>query len=168
VKPREDVGPALEVGKCYTLVIDRDWLDAAGDPLQHALEKRFTVTAPVELAIDPKLWKLQVPSAGGRAPLTATFPRPLDHALAERLLDVIDAEGRPISGIGKVSQSETVWEFTPKEPWATGAYGLVVDAALEDVAGNRVGRAFEVDDSKPSEREAKAETAVLPFTVAER
>ena len=30
LKPREEVGPVLEAGKSYSLVIDRQWLDALG------------------------------------------------------------------------------------------------------------------------------------------
>ena len=33
LKPREEVGPVLEAGKSYTLVIDRQWPDAQGNPL---------------------------------------------------------------------------------------------------------------------------------------
>src|SRR5262245_1541446 len=34
LKPREDLGPVLEEGKTYTLVIDRAWTDANGNPLR--------------------------------------------------------------------------------------------------------------------------------------
>jgi hypothetical protein len=33
LKPREELGPILHPGETYTLVIDRGWLDAAGQPL---------------------------------------------------------------------------------------------------------------------------------------
>ena len=29
LKPREEVGPVLEAGKSYSLVIDREWVDAS-------------------------------------------------------------------------------------------------------------------------------------------
>ena len=34
LKPREEVGPALEEGKSYTFVVDRAWHDAQGDSLK--------------------------------------------------------------------------------------------------------------------------------------
>src|SRR5262249_20228739 len=41
LKPREEVGPALEEGKRYTLVIDRAWSDAEGNPLKETHRKTF-------------------------------------------------------------------------------------------------------------------------------
>src|SRR5262249_58737339 len=43
VRPLEEIGPALESGKSYTLVIDREWKDAAGNPLRDAFRKTFKV-----------------------------------------------------------------------------------------------------------------------------
>jgi hypothetical protein len=166
VKPREDVGTALVAGGTYTLVIDQDWPDAEGEPLKETYRKKFRVTAPVDVAIDPKVWKLQPPAAAGREPLSLTFPRPLDFALLHRLLQVTDAEGRAVKGKATVSQTETRWEFTPETPWSAGDYQLVVDTRLEDVAGNRVGKPFEVDEFHPVEREVQVESVKLPFTVA--
>src|SRR5262249_27975304 len=41
LKPREELGPALEDGKNYTLLIDRDWPDARGNPLKETFRKAF-------------------------------------------------------------------------------------------------------------------------------
>ena len=43
VKPLEEVGPSIEAGRSYTLVIDRDWPDASGAPLVTAHHKEFWV-----------------------------------------------------------------------------------------------------------------------------
>ena len=40
------------------------------------------------------------------------------------------------------------WQFVPQQPWAAGEYSLMVEPNLEDVSGNRVGRAFEVDEDR--------------------
>ena len=39
LKPREELGPVLEAGKSYQLVVDRDWLDAEGNPLKTEFRK---------------------------------------------------------------------------------------------------------------------------------
>ena len=39
VLPLEEIGPALETGKNYSLVIDSDWKDGAGEPLQAGLRE---------------------------------------------------------------------------------------------------------------------------------
>ena len=46
----------------------------------------------------------------------------------------------------RIEDSETRWLFTPRDAWLAGDYDFVAFAFLEDLAGNRVGRAFEVDN----------------------
>ena len=165
LKPREEVGPALEEGKSYTLVIARRWADAAGNPLKEEYRKSFTVGPPEDAIVDPKTWKLTPPAGGKTEPLTVRFPNPLDHALLHRMLTVTDAERKPIAGTVRVSNEETVWQFTPQSAWKPGDYRLVADTALEDLAGNSIARPFEVDVLRPVQREPKVETVRLPFQV---
>lgn len=55
--------------------------------------------------------------------------------------------GGPVAGDADVRAAETRWVFTPREPWQDREYQLAALAALEDTAGNRVGRPFEVGTS---------------------
>jgi hypothetical protein len=165
LKPREEVGPVLEEGKSYTLVIDREWQDAEGNILRETFRKKFTVGPPDDEPIDPKNWELAPLSAGSRQPLMVRFPKPLDHALLHRLIWVANAAGKRVPGTASVSQEETEWRFTPENPWPPGEFHLVVDKALEDLAGNTVGRPFEVDVFRPVQRELKSETVKLPFRI---
>ena len=171
LKPREEVGPVLEEGKSYTLVIDRDWPDAEGNVLREAFRKKFTVGSPDDEPIDPDKWKLHAPFAGDpneREPLTVSFPKPLDHALLHRLIWVTDATGKKVPGTVTVDKEETRWHFHPTNGvWQAGAYRLVIDKSLEDLAGNNVGRPFEVDVFRPIQRQVKSETVKLPFVVRE-
>jgi hypothetical protein len=48
--------------------------------------------------------------------------------------------------------------FTPAERWKPGDYELVVDLALEDLVGNRIGRPFDVDLSGPAPSRIAAKT----------
>src|SRR5581483_747984 len=66
LKPREDLGPVLEEGKSYTLVIDRDWKDAEGEALKESFKKTFRAVAADETPPEPKTWRLEAPAAGGR------------------------------------------------------------------------------------------------------
>jgi hypothetical protein len=168
LKPREDLGPVLEAGKRYTLVIDRAWTDAEGNPLKEPYRKPFRAGPPEEKAIDPKQWRVQPPDAGGREPVTVLFPAPLDHALLQRLVWVEDDSGRKIAGTVTVGVAETRWQFVPADPWPAGTYRLVADTRLEDRAGNSIARPFEVDVFRPVEREVKTETVKLPFVVPAR
>ena len=98
-------------------------------------------------------------------PLTVSFPKPLDRALLERMLWVADTAGAKVPGKVTVAAEETRWQFTPEQPWPAGNYQLMAATALEDLAGNSIGRPFEVDVFRPVQREVKTETVKLPFEV---
>ncbi|HEV2949992.1 MAG TPA: hypothetical protein VGX70_21625, partial [Gemmataceae bacterium] len=166
LKPREEVGPALEEGKSYTLVIDSDWTDAEGNPLKESFRKSFRAGPPDDNPIDPKSWKIKLPSASSRDPLVVIFPKPLDHAMLERVVGVTDAAGHPLDGTISVTEKETHWSLTPKQPWQAGHYHLTADTTLEDLAGNSIGRPFEVDVFHPIQRQVKSETVKVPFDIA--
>jgi hypothetical protein len=165
LKPREEVGPVLEEGKRYTLVVDADWHDATGQTLVGELRKSFDVGPPDNAPLDTALWKIDPPAAGARAGLVVRFPEPLDHSMLERVVEVADSSGRKIAGSIEVLDGETRWQFTPAEPWQAGEYRLVADATLEDLAGNSIGRAFDVDLFGPVQKTIETETVEIPFAV---
>jgi hypothetical protein len=90
----------------------------------------------------------------------AVFPKPLDYALALRAISV---PGVP--GVAALSSDETEWRFTPDTPWTEGDFHLAIDTELEDVAGNRIGRAFGVDIFTEVTRQITTQTVSLPFRV---
>jgi hypothetical protein len=159
--PNEEAGTPLKQGGRYTLVIDRDWPDASGRPLQHAFRKSFQVGPPDREPLDPKKWRV-TPTLQS---LVVEFPEPIDRALLDRLLEVIDSSGQTLAGSIEVDREETRWRFTPRDRWTPGDYVLRVGTALEDLAGNKIGRAFEVDVFERVEQEIRRETIDLPFRV---
>jgi hypothetical protein len=106
---------------------------------------------------------LRPPTAGTRDPLIVTFSEPLDHGLLQRTLGVSEEGGASLPGQTDVVNGETRWTFVPKEPWRAGAYRLVVLTILEDLAGNRIGRAFEVDEFDRTDRSAGPQSIAIPF-----
>jgi hypothetical protein len=158
--PLEEVGPAIEDGKRYTLVIDREWLDARGVPMQEGFRKSFRVGPSDRTPPDPSTWRLNGPKAGTSDPLVVNFPESMDWALALRLIDV---PGVP--GTASVDNNETEWRFKPNAPWKAGEYKLVIDTALEDLAGNRIGRAFDVDIFERVSEKISGKTVSLPFRI---
>jgi len=163
--PREEVGPPIEAGKRYTLVIDRDWRDAEGKLLRTGFQKSFQVGPPDHDPPDPRTWKLQAPGAGTSDPLSVEFPKPMDHALLLGLLDVTDPRGNSIPGSVQVEREETRWLFTPRDPWPAGQYFVVAGTTLEDLAGNTLNRPFEVDVFERVQERIARETTRLPFTI---
>lgn len=163
VKPLEDVGPAMVQGGRYELVISKDWADEKGAPMKAGFRKAFLVGPPDRAQPDVKKWKLKAPRAGSRGPLEVILDDSLDHALLHRLLWVEGADGREIEGEASVSDGETRWEFRPDLAWRDGDYKLVADEWLEDRAGNRIGRPFEVDIFEKVTERIEVKTVSLSF-----
>jgi hypothetical protein len=166
LKPREEEGPVLEEGHSYTLVVDQDWPDAAGFSLKESVRKPFSVRAPDDVPPDTANWKIEPPSEDNQNLLTVRFPEPLDRALLERVIWVETSSGERVEGEIQIDQQETRWRFRPSGPWKPAeAYALAVERILEDRAGNRVGRKFEVDVFEKIDRQVVAEIVRLPFEV---
>ncbi|WP_165231690.1 hypothetical protein [Aquisphaera insulae] len=165
VGPREGFGPVLEAGKDYTLRIDARWPDARGRPLKEAYRKAFRTTAADDACPDVAAWRIGPPAASSVAPLVVDSPEPLDHALFARLVRVQDADGRDVPGRADVSAEETRWSFVPERPWRPGRYRLIVDTALEDLAGNNLRRPFELDVFEPVSRRIESRVVERPFEI---
>lgn len=165
LKPREEMGPSLVEGESYMLVIDQEWLDAEGRPLKAGFKKSFRSDPPDDVQPDAKKWQVTAPHSETSEPLVASFNEPLDHAMLQRVLGVKDAEGNDVAGEIKVDQGETRWQLTPAAPWKPGKYALVIDAALEDLAGNSLSKPFEVDVFRQIDERPKVEVVEIPFEV---
>jgi hypothetical protein len=165
ILPHEEMGRSLAAGRKYTLLVDSDWRDAAGQPLASAFHREFRVGPPEERAINPADWQMERPAAGTRDPLAVSFRRPLDFALLHRALAVSRATGERVEGGVQIERAETRWLFTPRDPWVPGGHRLLAAAILEDGAGNRIGRAFEVDE-RVAPGAQRPRSAVLPFQIS--
>ena len=160
VKPLEEVGPALQEGKCYTLTISRAWLDATGTPLKQSFEKKFGVSASDRDAPNLSKWEITEPRASTRDPLEIEFSDPMDHALAQRMIHILD-----VAGTAKLSNNERTWTFTPDQPWKPGKHRLMVQTTIEDLAGNNIGKPFEVDLFSDVQKRITRETVSREFSV---
>jgi len=129
-------------------------------PLVESFEKTFTGGPSDRIPPDPKHWIVTAPKAGTSEPLTVDFSKPMDYALLQRMIDVPGVEGH-----STVDRNETRWSFTPTAAWKAGTYKLVADNILEDIAGNHIDRAFDVDLQQARPQQTTAPTATLPFTI---
>lgn len=165
LKPREEVGPILEQGHRYTLVIDRAWADAKGQPLGSEYRRQFHVGPPDQTSPAPRDWTIRAPGAGTRDSLEIRFPEPLDSALARRLIIVEDVQGLIVKGQVSLASAESVWSLKPDAPWKAGEHRLVIGTELEDLAGNAINRPFEVDQVGPISRRIETQKVMLSFQV---
>ena len=165
LKPREELGPAIVEGRSYSLVVDGAWRDATRTPLNAGARKHFRVGPPDETPIDTATWELAAPDANSRDPLLLRFGEPLDHSLLERVVRVIGPTGQRIAGTVATGDGEACWQFTPEQPWPAGNYQLTADTTLEDLAGNAIGRPFEVDEFDNVDEQIESKSVLLPFMV---
>jgi hypothetical protein len=159
VLPRDEIGAALEAGKTYTLQINPAWRDEERSPLVAAYRKVFTVVEEDRVAINPNRWTVASPEANSRKPLVIHFHEPLDSALALRLISL------PVAGVASLGANESSWSFIPDAPWAAGTFDISIDTALEDLAGNKVGRPFDVDTFNPITVRSGRGTVTLPVRI---
>jgi hypothetical protein len=158
------LGPALMAGKTYTLTIDAAWHDSEGRPLVQSVTKTFRATAAERRQPDPSRWRIMPPSSKSIDPFLIDFDEPLDEALLQRVLSVHDANGRPVPGRITLSDHERRWSFTPDSTWRAGHYTLSIETILEDLAGNSIGRPFEVDPNQGATAE-KPGVISIPVTI---
>lgn len=128
-------------------------------------EKSFLVGPPVRSAIEVSQWKLNPPAAGSRAAFEIELPRPLDQALASRMIVIVTGAGEAVSGRVALTEQERKWTLLPDRPWAVGKHRVTVRTTIEDLAGNNIGKAFEVDQFERINRRITTPTVELPFEI---
>jgi hypothetical protein len=167
VKPLEDVGPVFEAGESYALRLDAACRDAGGRPLRATFEKKFRIGPADRVSPDPQRWHIGAPAANTREPLTVDFDESMDQALALRLIGVT-AETRvsgAVRGDVTLTSDERRWTLVPDEPWQRGSHQLVVATTIEDLAGNNIGKTFDVDLAANSPRRTTGDTVSVTFEV---
>jgi hypothetical protein len=160
----EKIGPPIAEGKRYTLVIDRDWPDANGAPLVEGFRKAFRGGPAQRFPPDTKLWRITAPKVRTSEALVVDFPTPMNYTLLQRMIRVSGAWGI-VTGTVSVAREETQWRFTPQQPWEAGDFQLIVDTAIEDLAGNHIGQPFDIDTFNHITEHITSKTVSLPFAV---
>ncbi len=157
--PSKEVGPPLVAGGRYRLVVDAAWKDAESRSLRDGFVKEFSAGPAWRQGIDIREWKVVPPQAGTKEALTVDFPRPLDSALLQRCLKVVG-----VAGESRILNEERRWTFVPGVKWDSKPYSLKVLNILEDLAGNKVGRPFDVDRFEQVEKTVTSSAVRISFT----
>ena len=164
ILPNRQMGPSLVEGRSYTLVVAEDWTDGHGRPLRETFMRRFRVAPPALAPIAPSMWNIEPPARGTRQPIVVMFREPLDHGLLLRAIGV-RRDGQPVVGDIKIDDNERRWTMTPSDAWLPGRYELIALSILEDRAGNRIGRAFEVQSFRRASDAPEPAVTALPFAL---
>jgi len=163
VKPLVDIGPVFENGKTYKLIIDEGMKDSAGDALKLAYEKIFKAGPADREPPDPSGWKVSNPRGGTRDPLEVVFNKPMDFAVAQRAIHVTRDIGQVVDGEVKLGTEERSWSFVPDRAWESNGYVLIIERTIEDLAGNNIGKPFDVDLFEGIDRKRVTGSVKLPL-----
>jgi hypothetical protein len=158
------LGAAIVKGNRYTLAIDKDWRDARGVAMMEGFRKTFRGAPADRVPPNPQGWRIAPPPSGSRKALVVRFGESLNEALLQRMLRVT-LDGRDVPGGIMIGPGETEWQFIPNAPWRAGVYRLMVNTAIEDLAGNRPGLPFDVDVFQHVTEHIAVTTMPLPFAV---
>ncbi len=151
-----EIGPVLEEGGEYRLVISGDYESQRGRALGREYQKTFQAVATDRTQPDLADWIVKVPRAGTSESLQIEFPEPYDWALLRSRVWIEDLEGKRVPGKISIGPAERSWSFRPGNAWvALAGYRIAVASVLEDLAGNSLARPFEADVNA-------AEAAVIP------
>jgi hypothetical protein len=160
----EALGPPIEDGEDYVLVIDREWLDARGVPMVEEFRKEFRGGPALRTPPDPVVWTVVAPAAGTVDRLVVTFPVSMNYPLLQRMLAVEGPDGG-VAGRVAVARNETEWHLTPNAPWLAGPHRLLVDQSLEDLAGNSIDQPFDIDVFERVTERIETSTRIVAFIV---
>jgi hypothetical protein len=152
LRPNREFGTPLRAGHRYTLRIGAGWRDADGMPTVGTHHKVFVAGAPLRARVAPDRWRVRAPSAATRDPIELVVDRHIDGPLVRRSIRVRAHDGHDVPTDASTDEGERVIRMRPQQPWRAGSYQVVVDAGLEDVAGNDVRRAFDLDLTRRSDR----------------
>lgn len=147
IRSNLEMGAPLMAGHRYRLVIDSAWRDSRNQPLTASYTQELRVAGFDSVPPNPSRWSISAPRRDSRDPLRVGFGEPLDHALALRLISVVDERGSRIPGLASLSDDDRRWTFVPNAAWPRQAL-LRIEPALEDLAGNNLVRPFDADRSR--------------------
>jgi len=145
---REELGPVLEPGQNYRIVITSQMKSATGRPLAKEWSRGFRAGSDDRTRPDLRAWTLSAPVPGSRDPLAISLPEIMDWTALQRMLRV-QVGPREISGAWNPGPHERSVQFVPHEPWQSGEHELIADERLADLAGNTPVRLFDVDLRDP-------------------
>jgi hypothetical protein len=162
LKSNIELGTPLQEGGNYLLVIDSAWRDAYGNAIEKSIKKKLSIKRAERTKVSPSLWKVIPPEAGTLAHVVILFDRPMDHALALKHITIKNVSGL-VTGQAQ-TVDDTAWKFTPDHPWVEGKHIIMISPLLEDVAGNNLNNAFDLELLKES-RVNSVEPVELPFMI---
>jgi hypothetical protein len=149
LQPNKLLGPPMQAGHQYTLMIDSNWMTADGVRLQSSFYKHFYTKGRDDISPDISKWDFA--TASGESPLVILNLREaMDGKLLPQAIRVFTEDSVEIEGQHGFLRGDSIYVFQPVNPLPKGNYFIRVDPKLEDIAGNNLLHPFDNDLLKKS------------------
>lgn len=168
-----DLGPVLEEGRKYRLVVSPEWMTESGGKLAGSLSKAFCVSESDLKQPNPELWSI---SRLSHQRLLIETDGSVDPASLRKRLRVASPFWKEYLQVdAEVSGNRVILEAGGKPTvgglvltgWNPGQYRIEIDPQLEDLAGNSIARPFNLDLENHPDFVEKTEPVDIPFTITE-
>lgn len=137
------LGRAFDYGKTYFLTVDSLLRDFNDENLNQVFSKKFNAVSEDTTAPNLSNWSVSCPIANTGDFLKIDFNDKIDHISAKTLIKVVDDNGQLVVGKIILGKNESAWIFKPEHKWKKGAYNLIVNSRLEDIAANSLNGIFD-------------------------
>ncbi len=164
--PNRKLGAPLQKNETYRIAVSSAWKNQQGLKLTKSIGKFFIAVSRDSLCPQPGIWKISKPRDGTFQPLDINFKEALDYTLLSETLHVLASDGRKVPGKWKTTDHEKQIKFTPASAWRNGAYTLLVQTRLEDLAGNNINRPFDRDITQKTTPKNTGSFVTIPLRIA--
>ncbi|HEY5823868.1 MAG TPA: Ig-like domain-containing protein, partial [Cyclobacteriaceae bacterium] len=168
LQPNKQLGTPLQSNTKYKLIVSNQWKDKNGASLTRQYQKDFITTLRDSISPNPKIWNIQTPPINSTQPLVINFHESLDYNLINTTLHIIDHTNVEVKGKWQLNENADKINFIPALSWAEDDYQLQVESRLEDLSGNNLNRAFDIDVKHKTIPSSSAEIITIPFTIKKK
>tara|TARA_R110002073_G_scaffold128999_3_gene275090 strand:+ start:46635 stop:47723 length:1089 start_codon:yes stop_codon:yes gene_type:complete len=162
--PNKELGIPVKKGNTYEITIPASLTDADGVALGKDYQKTIVVGERDAKSPSISKWELTIPQENTKEALGISFQESLDAMLSQETIQIVTDKNKIIDGGFMLSKKATSILFVPKVLWKKGAYKIVIESKLEDLAGNNLNRLFDTDLSK-NEKVSTSKTKEISFTI---
>ena len=163
--PNKEQGLPLKAGHHYNIHISEQWKNAAGIPLLKGYHKSFYVVGRDSKKPSVEDVQLNIPHADTKSPLELHFNEAMDAILMRESFHVQTSEGILVQGKFELDPKEECIYFEPLNNWKKGDYKILIDAKLEDLAGNNLNYLFDTNVEEQTILTPKTSTKTILFTI---
>ena len=161
-----DIGPILEQGKRYRLEVAPDWEFEDGQGItgedKDAVHFEFVAGPMDDEQPKPANWTVEWLE---RRFIEIQTGEAVDPVSASKRIAFIHESGAQVKVLDVLAESERVVVYS--EDWKAGKYRMIIDPALEDLAGNSIARPFNLNLEKDPSFKERTESVTVEFELSE-